>query len=97
MALQANKGFDMKSEEDGLLPEEGSLGITNKRPRMTAQTSLERTTLVAVAYKDLSAHPFGVQWLQPPHPWVQLSQMSHNNPWVMGGAFGSMSYKNFRM
>jgi hypothetical protein len=48
MALQANKGFDLKSQEVGLVPEEGSLGIANKRPRMTAQTSLGRTTLVAI-------------------------------------------------
>jgi hypothetical protein len=40
VVLRADKGFDMESKEDGLVSEEGSSGIVNKRPRMTAQTSL---------------------------------------------------------
>jgi hypothetical protein len=88
--LQANKGLDMESEEDDLVPKEGSSGIANKCLRMTAQTSLGWTVLVVVAHQDLSVYPFGGQRLQPSHPWMQLSQIPYNNPWIMGGASRSM-------
>jgi hypothetical protein len=50
VVLQADKGFKIESEEEGLVPEEGSSGIAHKRQRTLAQSNLGRTPIAVLAH-----------------------------------------------
>jgi hypothetical protein len=102
MVLRAGKSFDVDSEDERLLPGEGSSGSKHKKHRTSLQSNLGRPPLTLVVDSDTPALAYEGPWMHGPQPWMQPSQLAYSNPWMMagqsggmmGGQFGGMTYGN---
>jgi hypothetical protein len=90
MVLRAGKSFDVDSEDERLLPGEGSSGSKHKKHKTLLQSNLGRPPLTAVVHSDTPALVYGGPWMHSPQPWMQPSQLAYSNPWMMAGQSGGM-------
>jgi hypothetical protein len=70
VVLRADKSFDVESEDEGLLPGEGSSGSKHKKHKMSLQSNLGRPPLIAVVHSDTLALAYGGPWMHGPQPWM---------------------------